>query len=214
MPYIVLERLLVGFSPVDDRALDGLGPLHMCIATIMVGSALWSLFGAGTPRLGIALLKVVASSALTAVALTGLIAYVQRTRVGRADGRFVFSWPASAGMLLFLAVTELNVLTDQNADWHRIHRTVGLVSLLLIAASFTCLLTAVSRYRRHGARLLDDSPDSLTAARRTGRKWLAMMITVLFEYFGILDQADMRRQVFIARLVNTASAHDQAIPVL
>jgi hypothetical protein len=60
-------------------------------------------------------------------------------------------------MLLLLAVAELNVLTDQQADWPRIHRAVGLVSLLLTAASVTFVLMAASRYRRHGTRLLDDS---------------------------------------------------------
>jgi hypothetical protein len=128
---------------------------------ITVGSALWSMFGRGTPGLGIAFLKVVAWSALAAVALTGLTVYLQRylqrTHALGTGDRFVFSWRASAGMLLFLAVGELNVLTDQQADWPRIHRAVGLVSLLLIAASFTFVLMAASRYRRHGTRFPDDS---------------------------------------------------------
>jgi hypothetical protein len=139
-----------------------LGWLHMSIFTITVGSALWSMFGRGTPGLDIAFLKVVAWSVLAAVPLAGLTAYLrrylQRARSVATDDRFVFSWRASAAMLLFLAVSELSVLTDQQADWPRIHRAVGLVSLLLIAASFTFVLMAASRYRRHGTRILDDSP--------------------------------------------------------
>jgi hypothetical protein len=131
--------------------------LHICIATISVGSALWSMFGPGTPGPDIAFLKVVAWSALAAVPLTGLTVYLLRTRVVGTDDRLVFSWRASAGMLLFLAAGELNVLTDQQADWPRIHRAVGLASVLLTAASFTFLLMAVSRYRRHRTRLRDDS---------------------------------------------------------
>lgn len=130
--------------------------LHICIFTILVGSALWSLFGRGTPGLGIAFLKVAAWSALAAVPLTGLSVYLQRTRPVRTGDRPAFSWRAQAGMLLLLAVVELNVLTDQQADWPRIHRAVGLVSLLLTAAGFTFVLMAASRYRRQGTRLPDD----------------------------------------------------------
>ncbi len=134
-----------------------LGWLHTCIFTITVGSGLWSMFGRGTPGLDIAFLKVAAWSALGAVPLTGLITYIQRTHAAGTDDRPMFSWRASAGMLVLLAVVELNVLTDQQADWPRIHRAVALVSLLLIAASVTFTLMAASRYRLHGKRLLDDS---------------------------------------------------------
>jgi hypothetical protein len=128
--------------------------LHMYGLTITMGSALWSLFTPGTPGLDIAFLKVAAWSALAAVLLSGLILYLQHNRTGK---RFGFSWRVSAGMLFFLAACELNVLTDQQADWRGIHRAVGLVTVLLIAASFTIVLMAVSRYRRHGTRLADDS---------------------------------------------------------
>jgi hypothetical protein len=50
---------------------------------------------------------------------------------------------------------ELNVLTDQQADWPRTHRAIAIVTLLLIAASITFVLMAVSRYRRQSMRLAD-----------------------------------------------------------
>jgi hypothetical protein len=137
-----------------------LGWLHMYGLTIMVGSALWSLFGPGTPGLGLAFLRVTGWSALAAAPLTGLIAFLQGTRTGK---RSVFSWRVSAAALFFLSAAELNVLTDQQADWPRSHRAVGLVTLLLMAISFTFVLMAVSRYRRHGTRLADDGQIHLTA---------------------------------------------------
>jgi hypothetical protein len=101
-----------------------LGWLHKCIPTIMAGSAIWSMFGPGTPGLGLAFVRVVAWSAFAAIPLTGLIAFLEGTRLGK---RSVFSWRFSAGALFFLAAAELNVLTDQQAGWPRIHRTVGLL---------------------------------------------------------------------------------------
>jgi len=130
--------------------------LHISIFTTTVGSALWSMFGSGTPGLDIAFLHVVAWSALAAVPLTGLTVYLRHTRRVGTDDRRVFSWRASAGILLFLAAGELNILTDEQADWPRINRAIGLVSLLLIAASLTLGLMAASRYRRHRTRLLDN----------------------------------------------------------
>jgi FtsH-binding integral membrane protein len=131
--------------------------LHLSIPAIMVGSALWSMVGPGTPALGIAFVKVVAWSALAAVPLTGLIIYLQRTRTASGGKQAVFSWPTLAAMVLLLAVTELNVLTDQRADWPRIHRAIGLVTLPLTVAAVAFTAIAVFRHRRRGTRPLDTS---------------------------------------------------------
>jgi uncharacterized membrane protein len=126
--------------------------LHLCIPTTGVGSALWSLFGRGTPGLGLAFLQVVGWSVVVAAALAGLTVYLGRTSTPK---RYVFSWRVSVGMLLFFGALELNVLTDQQADWPRTHRAIAIVTLLLIAASITFVLMAVSRYRRQSMRLAD-----------------------------------------------------------
>jgi hypothetical protein len=129
----------------------------MCISTVLVGSALWSMLGPGTPGLGLAFLTVVAWSALAAVPLTGLISYLLGNRAASAAKQFAFSWRAFAAMLFFLVAIELNILTDQQADWPRIHRVVALATLLLGGAGVTFGLLAVSRRRRLGTRLLDSS---------------------------------------------------------
>lgn len=45
------------------------------------------------------------------------------------------------------ALAAINVLTDQQPDWPRIHRAIGLTSLLLAAASSAFILMAASRRR-------------------------------------------------------------------
>jgi hypothetical protein len=111
------------------------------------------MFGSGTPGLDMAFLRVAAWCALAALLLAGIVAYLERTRTGR---RSVFCWRVSVAVGLFVAAEELNVLTDQQADWSRIHRAVGLATLLLSAASVTLILTTVSRYHRRGTPLRDD----------------------------------------------------------
>ena len=117
--------------------------------TITLGCAAWDWFTPGVPGPGRAFAEVVGLSLLAAVPLAGAAVLLPRRRPVGSRERPVFSCRMFAGMMCFMGVVVLNLLTDQQQYWPHVHRVIGLVSVpLSLAAAWFWLMVARDSVRQ------------------------------------------------------------------